>query len=90
MLFNHPAPMLSYWQWLMRRTVTARKHIRAEQVRFTGSPSIYENGSIFIPNADPLLYVGDPKLHPEIDDNWDRMTWGKSRLLRRENCFISS
>jgi hypothetical protein len=30
---------------------------------------------MFIPNPDPLQYVGAP--NPEIDENWDRLTWGK-------------
>lgn len=57
-------------------SVTARQHIKVEQTRFTGSPSFHENGTMWIPHPEPKLYVGDPEIHPEIDKNWDDLTWG--------------
>lgn len=31
---------------------------------------------MWIPHPEPKLYVGDPGIHPEIDKNWDDLTWG--------------
>ena len=61
--------------------VTARAHISVEQLTFTGSPSFDENGETFIPNPDPVKYIGDPIQYPEIDSNWDNLTWGKTDVL---------
>lgn len=30
---------------------------------------------MYIPNPDPVQYVGEPS--PLIDQNWDTLTWGK-------------
>lgn len=63
-----------YWYFIL---VTARDAIEARQIRFNGSPSFYDNKTIFIPNPDPVKYVGEPS--PELDENWERLTWGQLR-----------
>ncbi|KAH8680834.1 hypothetical protein BX600DRAFT_504586 [Xylariales sp. PMI_506] len=55
----------------------ARDTIEVVETRFNGSPSFTADGTIFIPNPDPIRYVGDPSLHPEIDENWDKLTYGR-------------
>jgi hypothetical protein len=63
--------------------VTARAHIEVEEKRFTGGPAIDDQGSIYIPHPAPMKYVGNPYEHPEIDDNWERATWGKYTMFRQ-------
>jgi hypothetical protein len=66
--------------------VTARQHIQAYERRFNGAPSFDEDGNIYVPHPEPTMFVGDPRIHPEIDENWDNLTWGKSStLLERSN-----
>ena len=44
---------------------------------------------MFIPNPDPVLYVGNPTLHPEIDWNWDNLTYGRYVLITKEEALAS-
>jgi hypothetical protein len=57
--------------------VAAREYIQVEQRRFYGGPAFDEAGKLYIPDPDLLRYVGDPVQYPEVDDNWDNMTWGR-------------
>lgn len=57
--------------------VTSREHIRISQHRFTGAPSFDADGNIIVANPDPMRYVGDPRVYPEIDHNWNELTWGE-------------
>ncbi len=36
-----------------------------------------DDGNVYIPNPDPIVYVGSPYENPEIDENWERATWGE-------------
>ncbi|KAK3956143.1 hypothetical protein QBC32DRAFT_367251 [Pseudoneurospora amorphoporcata] len=69
---------------LHTRKVTAKQHIQAAQIRFTGSPSFHSD-----PNPDPVLYVGNPTLHPEIDWNWDNLIYGRYVLIAKEEEITS-
>ncbi|KAF2099745.1 hypothetical protein NA57DRAFT_75250 [Rhizodiscina lignyota] len=60
----------------------ARSHIEVELVRFTGGPSFLPNGSMYIPHPTEKKYVGDPE--PEIDQNWEELTWGRYILATEE------
>lgn len=62
--------------FLTHPTVTARPYIKVSHTTFTGSPAFDDQGNLFVPNPDPVRYVGDPAQHPEIDYNWDNLTWG--------------
>jgi hypothetical protein len=44
---------------------------------FNGSPEFKDDGTMYIPNPDPVRYVGDPKEFPEIDENWENLVYGK-------------
>jgi hypothetical protein len=55
-----------------------------QRVTFTGGPAIDEDGNIYLPHPPPVLYVGDPNEHPEIDDNWKWATWGRYILITEE------
>ncbi|KAK0718662.1 hypothetical protein B0T26DRAFT_713864 [Lasiosphaeria miniovina] len=68
---------------------TARKHIHVAQTRFTGGPAFDEKGDMYIPHPSPVLYVGDPATHPEVDYNWDNLTWGRYVLITREEAVSS-
>ena len=61
--------------------VSARQHVSLEHKKFTGSPAFDEHGQIFIPNPDPVRYVGHPEDFPEIDENWEKLTRGGSNTL---------
>jgi hypothetical protein len=50
----------------------ATAFIEHEAVKFTGAPAIAPDGSLFIPNPDPIRYIGEPG--PEVDKNWDAIT----------------
>jgi hypothetical protein len=50
----------------------ASTSIEYEVVKFTGSPAIASDGSLFIPNPDRIRYIGEPG--PEVDKNWDAIT----------------
>ncbi|KAK3387941.1 hypothetical protein B0H63DRAFT_509629 [Podospora didyma] len=69
--------------------VTARPLIQVSQTRFTGGPAFKENGEMYIPNPSPLMYVGDPALHPEIDYNWGNLTWGRYVLISKEEAIAT-
>ncbi|KAF2663827.1 hypothetical protein BT63DRAFT_460949 [Microthyrium microscopicum] len=56
--------------------------IEHEIVYFSGSPAIAENGSLFIPNPDPVRYIGEP--NAEVDKNWDELTWGRYFLITED------
>jgi hypothetical protein len=55
----------------------SKKHIHVSQHRFTGGASFDEDGMMFIPNTGGTRFIGDPKVYPEIDYNWDNLTWGE-------------
>jgi hypothetical protein len=61
--------------------------IQIEEVMFTGSPIFEENGTYWTPNVNPVNFVGEPS--PEIDKNWDDLTWGmvflRTRILLLKN-----
>ncbi|KAK1774233.1 hypothetical protein QBC45DRAFT_425612 [Copromyces sp. CBS 386.78] len=44
---------------------------------------------MYVPNPDPILYVGNPTLHPEIDWNWDNLTYGRYVLITKEEAIAS-
>jgi hypothetical protein len=44
-----------------------------EQVKFTGAPAFADDGSMVIPNPDPIEYNGDS---PEVDQAWNELTVG--------------
>jgi hypothetical protein len=62
---------------------------------FNGSPVFYDNGTVYVPNPDPIRYVGDPLRYPEIDDNWEKLSYGTfnySNLLNEfgaNKCYSS-
>ncbi|KAJ5958813.1 uncharacterized protein N7479_005963 [Penicillium vulpinum] len=62
--------------------VGARSQIEVQEEVFNGSPAIDANKHIFIPNPDPIAYVGPPS--KEIDDNWEELTWGRYILITKE------
>ncbi|KXJ86420.1 hypothetical protein Micbo1qcDRAFT_140322 [Microdochium bolleyi] len=64
--------------------VTSRNRIQASRHRFYGSPAFHADGGIYLPNPDPVRYVGDPTIYPEIDRNWDNLTWGRYVLITEE------
>lgn len=66
--------------------VSARNLIEVSQIRFNGSFSFHENKTMFVPNPSPIQYVGDPT--PEIDDNWEKLTWGKFLFFIKRQLFF--
>jgi protein associated with RNAse G/E len=66
---------------LLTSTGPAKEFIQVSQQRFTGGAAFDENGNMFIANPGSPFFIGDTALHPEIDYNWDNLTWGKSKLL---------
>jgi hypothetical protein len=63
-------------------TGPAKSAIKFEEVKFNGGPSFHENKTLYIPNPDPIRYVGTPSA--EIDKAWEDLTDGKSEnILRR-------
>ncbi|ETI25970.1 hypothetical protein G647_02747 [Cladophialophora carrionii CBS 160.54] len=67
--------------------ITVRSEIKAEQITFNGSPAFDENKTMFVPNPDPVRYVGPPS--PEIDKNWEKLTWGRYFLITEEEARAS-
>lgn len=65
----------------------ARQYISTEQVRFTGSPAFDLENNYFVPNPDPITYVGDPS--PEVDRAWDELTWGRYILITRDEAVAA-
>lgn len=54
----------------------SREYMKVTQRRFTGSPAFNDKGQVFVPNPGDMKFVGDPAVYPEIDYNWDNLTWG--------------
>src|SRR5688572_25884047 len=75
---SSPLVIVVEWRWTDRSAVTARQKIKVAQTRFTGGPAFDEKGKIYVTNPSPKMFVGDPIAHPEIDHNWDNLTWGTS------------
>ncbi|KAK4443389.1 hypothetical protein QBC34DRAFT_311174 [Podospora aff. communis PSN243] len=69
--------------------ITARKQIHVTQTRFTGGPAFDDKGKIYVPNPSPKMFVGDPIAHPEIDRNWDNLTWGRYVLVTKEEAIAT-
>lgn len=67
--------------------ITARKHIQVSQLRFTGGPAFDEHGRIYVPNPSPKIFVGDPAQYPEIDYNWDNLTYGRYVLVTQDEAI---
>jgi hypothetical protein len=42
--------------------------------------AIADNGTLYVPNPDKTKYVGEPS--KEIDDNWEKLTWGTDETTR--------
>jgi hypothetical protein len=57
-------------------TAAAREHIEVVETWFNGAPSFKDDGIVYIPNPDPIRYVGDPRKHREIDENWAKLIGG--------------
>jgi hypothetical protein len=54
-----------------------------EEVRFFGGPSFKGNNTMYIPNPDPINYIGDPD--PNVDAAWENLTYGK---INKQACCI--
>ncbi|KAM0745436.1 hypothetical protein ACQRIT_000820 [Beauveria bassiana] len=67
--------------------VSARKHIQVARQRFTGSPAFDDSGNIFVPNPSQTRFVGDPAIYPEIDHNWDNITWGRYIVITKKEAI---
>jgi hypothetical protein len=57
-------------------SAAARDHIEVVETWFNGAPSFGDDGTVFVPNPDPVRYVGDPRLYPEVDGNWENLIQG--------------
>ncbi len=55
----------------------AKDHIEVEKRRFVGRLAFDEQGNPFFKTHDSNQYVGDPKRHPEIEENWSHLIHGK-------------
>lgn len=64
--------------------VSIKPHIQAVETTFNGGPAFHDDGQIYIPNPSPKRYVGNPVEFPEIDWNWDNLTWGRYFLISKE------
>ncbi|KAH8903530.1 hypothetical protein BR93DRAFT_961595 [Coniochaeta sp. PMI_546] len=65
----------------------AKNYIHVSQQRFTGGASFDEDGMMLIPNMGETRFIGDPKVYPEIDHNWDNLTWGRYVLITKEEAI---
>ncbi|KAK4214178.1 hypothetical protein QBC37DRAFT_482433 [Rhypophila decipiens] len=64
--------------------ITARKLIRVAQTSFTGGPAFDDDGNMFVPHPSPKRFVGDPAVYPDIDYNWNNLTWGRYVLITKD------
>ncbi|KAK1757773.1 hypothetical protein QBC47DRAFT_376957 [Echria macrotheca] len=69
--------------------ITARKLIRVAQTPFTGGPAFDDDGNMFVPHPSPKRFVGDPAVYPEIDYNWDNLTWGRYVLITKDEAVAT-
>lgn len=63
---------------LTHELVSAREHIKVEEEKFTGGIAVDDQGNLYVPNPPPVLYVGDPHEHAEIDEHWEKATWSEN------------
>ncbi|KAH8891214.1 hypothetical protein GQ53DRAFT_823846 [Thozetella sp. PMI_491] len=61
-----------------------RSQMDIEIVTFTSSPSMYDNGTIFVPHPDPIEYNG---YGHDIDLAWERLIGGRYIRITEEEAF---
>ncbi|KAM0803874.1 hypothetical protein BDR22DRAFT_886178 [Usnea florida] len=79
---SQPSPLGAFATGWTTDFISSRSAIEVQQVRFTGSPSFYDNNTMYIPNPDPVQYVGEPSAL--VDQNWDTLTWGRYILITED------
>ncbi|MCJ1355240.1 MAG: hypothetical protein MMC33_005231 [Icmadophila ericetorum] len=57
----------------------AREAIETIQVKFTGNAAYHDDGTMYVPNPDPVKYVGEPSW--EIDMAWHNLSGDRDFLI---------
>ena len=60
----------------------SRAYIERREMTFNGGPVFSPNWTYYVPNPDPVKYVGEPS--PAIDDAWEELIGGRYFLVTKE------